>query len=307
MNKILVFQTRPGIGDLCIFLSSVHQIAKTFRDSEIILITKERTRAKLILKHDPYIKQIIYIDRDEESSKHSGFIGFFNLKKELEKLKPKTCFIMHHSFRYWLLCKILGASKIFSYEFFKKNENISEKIYNETKKWLSLSSYERSANVFWKKIDTDNSIAIGIGSSGESRKWNYKHYVKLIQDLSVLKPVSFCIFGGKQELRIFENIKKDTDKNIKLFSACEMDLENAINLLKTCKLYVGTDSGFMHLSGALGIKSFGLFGDTPTNYVDYSKYITPIIPEGYQSISHNSNAMDKITPDHVLNAVKNFI
>ena len=28
MKKILILQTRPGIGDLCIFLSAMHEIAK---------------------------------------------------------------------------------------------------------------------------------------------------------------------------------------------------------------------------------------------------------------------------------------
>ena len=60
-------------------------------------------------------------------------------------------------------------------------------------------------------------------------------------------------------------------------------------------------------SVALKIKSFGLFGDTPTNYADYSSYIYPILPSGYKSISHNSDAMSKITVDHVMNCVSNYI
>ena len=63
----------------------------------------------------------------------------------------------------------------------------------------------------------------------------------------------------------------------------------------------------MHLSAGLKVKSFGLFGDTPTNYAEYSSYIYPILPEGYKSISHNSNAMDKISVDHVINNLRNFV
>ena len=48
MKQILILQTRPGIGDLCIFLSSIHEIAKKNLDKEIILVTKKRTRAPFL-------------------------------------------------------------------------------------------------------------------------------------------------------------------------------------------------------------------------------------------------------------------
>ena len=72
-------------------------------------------------------------------------------------------------------------------------------------------------------------------------------------------------------------------------------------------MYVGTDSAFMHLSAGLGVKSFGLFGDTPTNYSEYSNLIEPIIPEGYTNIGHDSKAMNDITIEKVCNKVENFI
>ncbi len=307
MKKILIVQTRVGMGDFCIFLSSIHAIAKKYSNYEIFVLTKERTNAKILLKYDPYIKNITYIQRDKKGLDHDGFFGFFKLKEKLNFIKPEICFVMHSSLRYWLLCKFLGASKIYSYEFFKKNENITNKIYQETKKWLELNTFERSSRIFWKDIKISNLIGIGIGSSGVDKKWLSEYFVKLVHHLYEQKKDDFCFFGGKNDIEFFEEIKKKLNPNIQLQSTCHMGMEDSLNLLKACKLYIGSDSGFMHLSGALGIKSFGLFGNSPTNYVDYSKFITPIIPEGYQSITHNSNAMDKITPDHVFNTVKNFI
>ena len=59
--KICIVQTRPGIGDLCIFLPYIHFISN-FKNSKITLITKKRTKAKEILKYDPFIEKVIYID-----------------------------------------------------------------------------------------------------------------------------------------------------------------------------------------------------------------------------------------------------
>ena len=68
MSNILIIQTRPGIGDLCIFLSSMHEIAKKNKDDKIFLLTKKRTQAKNILKDDLYIKNVFFIDREEVGS-----------------------------------------------------------------------------------------------------------------------------------------------------------------------------------------------------------------------------------------------
>ena len=61
----------------------------------------------------------------------------------------------------------------------------------------------------------------------------------------------------------------------------------------------------MHLSSALNVRTYGLFGDTPTNYSEYSNLIKPIIPKGYNSITHGSNAMKKIKPEDVFITIKN--
>ena len=69
MNNIIIFQTRPGIGDIVLFLSGIHQIAKKNKKFNIYLITKERTRAKDLLKDDKFIKKIIYIKKSHNNKK----------------------------------------------------------------------------------------------------------------------------------------------------------------------------------------------------------------------------------------------
>ena len=61
MKKILVIQTRVGIGDLCVFLPCIHQIAKKNKDFELHLLTKKRSSAKDFLKYDKHVKKIFYL------------------------------------------------------------------------------------------------------------------------------------------------------------------------------------------------------------------------------------------------------
>ena len=44
-------------------------------------------------------------------------------------------------------------------------------------------------------------------------------------------------------------------------------------IINSSKLYIGNDTGFMHLSAGLNVPSIGLFGDTPLSYANYNKNI----------------------------------
>ena len=88
---------------------------------------------------------------------------------------------------------------------------------------------------------------------------------------------------------------------------CSFTIEEIIPIINSSKLYIGNDTGFMHLSAGLDIPAIGLFGDTPLSYANYSKNIFPIIPKNFKTVGHNSCAMNHITVDQVLEEVKQFI
>ena len=88
---------------------------------------------------------------------------------------------------------------------------------------------------------------------------------------------------------------------------CSLTIEEIIPIINSSKLYIGNDTGFMHLSAGLDIPAIGLFGDTPLSYANYNKNIFPIIPKNFKTVGHNSLAMDQITVDQVLEEVKKFI
>ena len=77
-----------------------------------------------------------------------------------------------------------------------------------------------------------------------------------------------------------------------------------MDILSQSTLYIGNDTGFMHLSASLGLKSYGLFGDTPPDYASYNKKIIPILPESENYITHGSMMMNKIKDDYVFKQIK---
>ena len=119
--KILVIQNRMGIGDMVIFLPFIEAISKKF-NSPITLLTKENSKAKEYLSNNNHIEKIIDLKRNNNNDYHQGIVGFFRLRKDLNKFNFDKAFIFNSSARYNLVCKLAGVKEIYQYPLFKKNK-----------------------------------------------------------------------------------------------------------------------------------------------------------------------------------------
>lgn len=75
-------------------------------------------------------------------------------------------------------------------------------------------------------------------------------------------------------------------------------------LIINCDLYIGNDTGWLHISSALNVKCVALFMDSPVQaYGKYSNNINVIIPEGEteETTTHDTLGANKISFDKVLN------
>lgn len=296
--KIGIVQTRPGIGDFCIFLPFVQQISK-FYNSKVTLITKKRSFARELTLDDPHIEKVIYIKNKNNN---------FNLYKNLRKEKFEYVFIFHFSFRYYLISLVSGIKNIFYYGFFKQNVQITNYAKLKLSKWLNNKFINNSeCKLFYKKqnnIDNSNNIILGIGGSGNNKKWDIVNYIDIIKKID-LNNNQIILAGGKFEMEDANFLISFFKSNI--ISLCNLNLPDTLQYIQGSKLYLGNDTGFMHLSGALGVRSFGLFGDTPADYTDYNNLIIPIMPKSKKKITHGDNMMNEIYPEHVYEVIKDFL
>jgi len=60
----------------------------------------------------------------------------------------------------------------------------------------------------------------------------------------------------------------------------------------------------MHVSACLGLRTYCLYGDTPSNDSMYNSNIFPILPTGMKEVYHDELAMDKITTERVIEIIK---
>ena len=114
-----------------------------------------------------------------------------------------------------------------------------------------------------------NKILIGISPSANwsGKQWPLNNYSELIIKLKKndqLKKAKFILFGSNNE-------KSDAKKIKSYFSNEIIDLVGTLKfneiftILKKCNLFIGNDSGLMHLAAVTGIPTVGLFGPSDIN------------------------------------------
>jgi heptosyltransferase-2 len=309
MNKGLIIQTRPGVGDLCMFLPYIQQIKEHNKDFQFTLITKKRTAAKQILKYEQSVNQTVYLEDEILGITKSKINNFFKILNFIKKNNFSKIYIMHFSIFWFLVAKISGIKKIYKYGIFKKNVDIYLNALEQNKGWLQDSNLSSQTKIAYPQnnIKNNNQIIIGIGSSGPTKRWPTENYIELIKKINN-KNIKFYLAGGNNEIenQIANKIINEIKDN-RIESLCSLSIEEIMPIINSSKLYIGNDTGFMHLSAGLNIPAIGLFGDTPLSYANYTKNIMPIIPKNFETVSHNSMAMNQITIEQVLNEVKKFI
>ena len=312
--KVLVIQQRYGIGDMLIFLPYLKALSEKI-GAKVSLLAKDSSRASDLFEGEDFLDEIIKLD-----STNDGILGFIKLSTEIKKKKFDKIFIFNGSLRYKLLAIISGIKEIYQYPLFTSKDVIFQtaKIFAENYVGKIISPQPslnininkvKQAKIDYKIDNKSKNIVFGVSASGPTKRWGVNNYIKLAEELSKFKNCKFFIVAGKYDNEIVEKILNSNVKN-NCLSLENLSIRNILPIIKNCDLYIGNDTGFMHICSALGIKSIGIFVDSPAlAYSGYSKNILAIVPEGetIESTSHNTRGKDKISFEEVLKKSKIYL
>ena len=310
--KVLVIQPKIGMGDMVIYLPYIHAISKKYKTAVSILV-KANSRANQLLAEDEHIKEIIILDRTKNNTgTHDGLLGIFKLSRDLKLKEFDKVFIFNSSLRYLLISKIAGIKNISQYPLFRKKDNVvtSAKIFTEnelgvivsTQPELKISGYK--INKAKQKFSNEfKHICLGISASGPTKRWDIKNFLKLCININARTPSKFYLAAGNNDKELIDQFL-----NSKLSNNCvsfkDLKISETLPIIKNCNLYIGNDTGWLHISSALGIKCLALFMDSPVQaYGKYSKNIEVIVPEGEteETTTHDTLGADKISFKKVFN------
>jgi heptosyltransferase-2 len=308
--KVLVIQPKIGMGDMVIYLPYIQAISKKY-GCAVSILAKKNSRADQLLANDKHVDEIIFLDRlKDKSGVHDGLQGFIKLVDEIKIRNFDKVFIFNSSLRYFLISKMAKIKSIAQYPLFKKNDNIvtSAKIFTEYELGKIISTEPK---IFLKEDEVQKVkneikknhkyICLGISASGETKRWDINNFIKICEKLDKKFLCKFYIAGGKNDKELINLIMRSKIGS-KSQSFENLKVSETMPIIKNCDLYIGNDTGWLHISSALGLKCLALFMDSPVSaYGKYSNNISVIIPRGEteETTTHNTLGKEKISIDEV--------
>ena len=319
--KILVVQNKMGIGDMIIYLPFIEAISKKFNTAVSILV-KESSKAEQFLKDSNIIDKIIILERNNKlkNGRHEGLAGSYNLVKDLKQHDFDKVFIFNSSLRFNLIARIAGIKDIFQYSLLQKKDqhvidtakqflktNLGLNVESDSEILINNQSVQEMRSKY-KINNHEKNILLGIGGSGPTKRIPAIIFVKLMSLITQKYKCKFFLATGKnnQEQEILKKILDSEFKN-DCYALDNLSLAETLPIIKNCDISICNDTSFSHLSSGLGIKTIVLMADTPLLYGSYSPRMYPIIPDGENTVTHNTFGKDRINPNKIFEKLNDIL
>ena len=242
-----------GLFDSYIFYDNAAQtIKKTLGYAELFFKLKQR-KFDCLFYLSTRNRTDYQIERDIKFFTFSGIRNIYGAElvksKQLDFSEPKPLPTVKPEYEFLIDClsfENAAGSKI------NHNLKLTGSEYQTARAWFLQSL---GNNYTEKKI-----VAVAPGSKWASKIWFEDRYVqvlnKLIQEFGVV-PI---IFGGRED---FETGQKIIEKlGIGFNSAGYFSIRESSAALEFCTLYLGNDTGTMHLAASVGTPCVGIFAAT---------------------------------------------
>jgi len=127
--------------------------------------------------------------------------------------------------------------------------------------WIS-GEHEKTA----KKLlpERDRALALGPMANWPGKEWQLKNFSEIACRLTgnggILAGAPVLILGSNAERQRAEKVAADISWPKCINLAGKLDLLTAYAVLRRSALFIGNDSGLMHIAAASGVPTLGLFG-----------------------------------------------
>lgn len=175
----------------------------------------------------------------------------------------------------------------------------------------SDQDYANVSNILGFIDNSIDLIIIAHGSKMPAKKWSIERYKLLISHLiQHNNAIAIILLGGIEDYNEGELIRSAFDSGVTNLSGRTTIMESAAILARS-RLYVGSDTGTMHLAAVMGVSVVALFSarDNPGKWEPLGENHTVIrknVPCAgcmLEVCPYNNNCMELISEDEVLLAV----
>jgi len=170
------------------------------------------------------------------------------------------------------------------------------------------SAADNKCKVWLQQESVHDFVLLNPGAGWGAKQWPAERYGQVARLLAE-DGVSSVINFGPGEERLAESVVAGSQSSA---TAASFSLAELISLTRRAKLFIGGDTGPMHLSAALGVPVVALFGPTdPTRNGPFgTKSITLRHLSSRTSLSHQSAAdpgLQEITVNEVVSAARELL
>jgi heptosyltransferase III len=139
---------------------------------------------------------------------------------------------------------------------------------------LRLGVAEDSEVMHWEReaglVDDGRlRVAFGLGSKMPAKRWPLDRYVEVARYLVDKWDILPIAFGGVEDAAVAVQLLLACGRGV---SACgKLGLRGALRALRDCRLYVGNDTGTMHLAAVAGVRCVAIFSarNSPGKWYPY--------------------------------------
>lgn len=277
VKKILVIRT-DRIGDVVLSTSTVRALRENFPEGFIGFLTTSYTKDLVIGNKD--IDEVIVYEQKTSVFKKIDFI------KKLKRYKFDLSVVLSPYFESALFGYLSGSSFRIGYPLNGSGFLLSTKvdIKNHYKheieacldvvRLIGVDTYDKSprlplsreaekyAEVFCAEngiLPSDLTISIHPGGYEEHTRWMSEGYAKVADKLITQYKAKVILLGAKADKEVLEKIIRLMLQK-PIVSDLDISLQRLAAIIKRCDIFLGNNSGPMHIAAAVGTKVVAIFG-----------------------------------------------
>ena len=107
----------------------------------------------------------------------------------------------------------------------------------------------------------DKLIVLHALKNDEGREWPVENYIKLMENIGKNYEVLFVLIGSGADRKNTRSIQDKMGDQVMVM--LDEDIKKIAALLELSDLFIGCDSGPLHLAAAVGCQTIGMFGPAP--------------------------------------------
>jgi heptosyltransferase-3 len=298
MMKFLVYTT-GSLGDTLTTVPALWSIRNAHPEAEITLlynlpIESHRLSAEHILSGSGLIDHYIpYRARPHRASSIHGLRVAWDLLRVLRRTKPDAVFYLIRAFRGEprvrrdkLFFRVSGVPRVWGFQSMIDRppavHGAEEPVLPQLadlhlrrvaesglrvpppgcgRSDLGLTVDERQQAVRWLRnltpLGSRRLVALGAGSNMQSKRWSEQGFEAVVNALVKRYNVWPVVFGGHEDAELAERLT--THWGCGTVAAGHLTVRQAAAVLEHCALYLGNDTGTMHLAAAMKVACVAIF------------------------------------------------